>query len=121
MSKSGGGQPAKSGSIVDLAGVTNAGYQRLKAPPSSLLSTLIRTWSSRWALFDAPAHLLLLRHLFADDLVDGGLHERTRNALAALVALTVVRDTCTVGSDVAAELATAFSNLPCSSPARGSI
>ena len=54
VNRTGGGYAANSiGSDVDSAGVTKFGYQRLKATPRSLLSTLVRTWSSRWALFGA--------------------------------------------------------------------
>ena len=50
-----------------------------------------------------PAHLLLLDHALADDLVDRRLDEGTRNRLAVPIALTVVGDPGVVGSELAAE------------------
>src|SRR5664280_426216 len=52
-----------------------------------------------------PAHLLLLDHALADQLVDRGLDERGRDGLAGPVALAVVGDPLGVGADVAVELA----------------
>src|SRR5664280_1804217 len=47
-----------------------------------------------------PAHLLLLDHALADQLVDRGLDERGRDGLAGPVALAVVGDPLGVGADV---------------------
>src|SRR5450759_4058353 len=64
-----------------------------------------------------PAHLLLLHHPLADDLVDGGLGEGTGDDLASPVTLAVVGDAGGVGPQVAAELAAALHSLRCSGPA----
>ena len=53
----------------------------------------------------APAHLLLFDHAFADDLVDGGFHERGGDDLAGAVALPVVGYGRGVRVEVPAELA----------------
>ena len=58
-----------------------------------------------------PAHLLLLHHPLADDLVDGGLGEGTGDDLASPVTLAVVGDAGSVGPQVAAELADRFAQL----------
>ena len=58
-----------------------------------------------------PAHLLLLHHPLADDLVDGGLGEGTGDDLASPVTLAVVGDVGGVGPQVAAELADRFAQL----------
>src|SRR5664280_2300015 len=52
-----------------------------------------------------PAHLLLLDHAFADDLVDRGFHERGGDDLAGAVALPVVGYGRGVRGEVPAELA----------------
>src|SRR5216683_3766011 len=49
-----------------------------------------------------PAHLLLLDHPLADDLVDGGLDERARDGFARSEAFAVVWNPRAIGSDVAA-------------------
>src|SRR5438067_1354738 len=51
-----------------------------------------------------PAHLLLLDHALADDLVDGGLDERTGDRLATSVAFAIIWDPRAVGPNVAREL-----------------
>ena len=51
-----------------------------------------------------PAHLLILHHPFAHDLVDGRLHERAGDGLACSVSLPVVGDGRGIGPDVGVEL-----------------
>src|SRR5207244_3048520 len=58
-----------------------------------------------------PAHLLLLDHALADDLVDHRLDEGARNHLAVPIPLTIVRDPGAVGSEVAAELSHRLQHL----------
>ena len=58
-----------------------------------------------------PAHLLLLDHPLADDLIDGGLDECTGNGFTRSIAFAVVRDPRPVGPDVAAKLIDGLAQL----------
>ena len=89
---------------------TNSGYQRRKASASSSLRTRVRTWS-RVGTSRRPAHLLLLDHALAHDLVARRLHEGVGDRLARAVALPEVRDPVGVGPRCSGRI------RPASSPA----
>ena len=58
-----------------------------------------------------PAHLLLLDHALADDLVDSGLDEGTGDGLPTPIPLAVVGDPHRVGPKVTSELSSRLARL----------
>jgi hypothetical protein len=58
-----------------------------------------------------PPHLLFLHHALAHDLIDGRLNEACRDGLSVPITIAVVRNECSIGSDVSSEFSNRFQQL----------
>jgi len=87
------------GQCLPICGVGEAGIPAVEVRGQFVVEDAGADLEEQVGSTRSPAHLLLLHHAFADDLVDGGLDEGAGDGLPGAVAIPVVGDPVGVGPE----------------------